>query len=339
MQVGVIGINYKVAELSWRENLARACDWRFSADCLSQESLSEEGHHFILLSTCNRTEIYFYSEDLTKTHSYLLNSLRTSLSPEYDQRFYSFFGYDCFLHLCRVTAGLDSAVLAETEIQGQVKTAYEKGKAQCTLPYDLHYLFQKSLKVGKEVRSAFTFKKPMPGIEDVVFQTGLAFFNSCRDIKILCIGASSINLKILSFLKAKEYPSLAICNRTTTIADQIAEKQGIKALHWEKSLEWQSFDWLIFGTKASHYLLKQEQLANNRQTKLIIDLGVPRNVDPLVGKTLHLMNIDQLNQTFGQRSSSLDEMISQAEFLVQQATAHLLQLFSSRSLFSLKLVS
>src|SRR4051812_9744096 len=120
MRVGIVGINHKLADLKLRERLAKACQKRFGPF-----QAVHGDHHFILLSTCNRTEVYFSSDDLAATHSYLLSILRTDVEEEFDHKLYSYFGTDCFSHLTRVTSGLDSAIIAETEIQGQVKTAYE----------------------------------------------------------------------------------------------------------------------------------------------------------------------------------------------------------------------
>src|SRR3954466_9975105 len=107
MRVGVVGINHKLADLKLRETLAKACQRRFSAG----NSL-HGNHSFVLLSTCNRTEAYFTSYELAETHTYLLNILRQEVFEEFDHKLYSFFGSDCFAHLARVTAGLDSAIIA-----------------------------------------------------------------------------------------------------------------------------------------------------------------------------------------------------------------------------------
>src|SRR5262245_20986881 len=116
MKVGVVGINHKLADLKLREQLAKNCQ-----KCFGSLRAVNEHHHFILLSTCNRTEIYFSSEDLTTTHTYLLSILRMEVEGEFDHKLYSYFGVDSFCHLTRVTLGLDSAIIGETEIQGQVK--------------------------------------------------------------------------------------------------------------------------------------------------------------------------------------------------------------------------
>src|SRR5690606_30288580 len=104
----------------------------------------------VILSTCNRAEIYFSGEDLAAVHSHLLSFLRAGVDVPFERTFYSFFGIDCFFHLCKVASGLDSAIFAESEIQGQVRVAYANAKK---LSSCLHFVFQKALKISKEIRS------------------------------------------------------------------------------------------------------------------------------------------------------------------------------------------
>ena len=91
MRIGVVGINYRLAELKLREALARTCQRRFAPS-----NIHPAEHTFILLSTCNRTEVYFCSDNLTESHSYLINILRNDIDEEFDQKLYAFFGSDCF---------------------------------------------------------------------------------------------------------------------------------------------------------------------------------------------------------------------------------------------------
>jgi len=335
MRIGVIGINHKLADLKLREFLAKACQRRFSADC-SMHGI----HAFILLSTCNRTEIYFSSDDLTLTHTYVLSILRQEVDQDFDQKLYSYFGFDCFQHLCRVTSGLDSAIVAETEIQGQVKASYEKACHYCKLPSDLHYLFQKALRIGKLVRIELPSKPGLPNLEHAVLSSGVELFDDRRDPKILFIGASDINLKVLSFLKQRRYQSITICNRTQQTACQVSEKYGVNTLTWDRLPSWIDFDWIVCGTKASDFLITRNDL-EKRDTvsrKLLIDLCVPRNVDPQLGKTFNLLNIDQINKSLKSRRHSLTESLAKAEDLIVRASAQHIRQFKMREIHKLQLV-
>lgn len=338
MRVGVVGINHKLADLTLRERLAKACQRRFASD----RSTHGEQRAFVLLSTCNRTEIYFYSDILAETHSYLLSILRQDVGEDFDQRLYSYFGLDCFLHLSRVTAGLDSAIVAETEIQGQVKTAYEKALLYCTLPFELHYLFQKSLKIGKQVRSELPIKPGLPDLEHAIINAGCALFEKPKHAKILCVGASEINVKIISFLKAKDFKNITLCNRTPEHARKITEDLQLNFLGWHQLSQWHEYDWIVFGTKSPEYLLKKEQVEGKMLgQKLVIDLCVPRNVDPLLSShpQINLLNIDQINRTLNIRRQGIAETLSQAEHIVIEAARQQTLLFRQRENHRLKILA
>lgn len=328
MRVGVIGINHKLADLTLRERLAKACQRRFSAEC----STHGDRHAFVLLSTCNRTEIYFFSQDLAETHSYLLSILRRDIEEDFDQKLYSFFGLDCFLHLARVSSGLDSAIVAETEIQGQVKIAYENARTYCSLPFELHYLFQKCLKIGKQVRAELPLKPGLPDLEHAIVNEGSHLFNNPKNAKILCIGASKINFKIITFLKIKDYKHITLCNRSIDKALSFMTDKQIKILDWRHLDQWKEYDWIIFGTKSTEYLLKKEHLDDQIGQKLIIDLCVPRNVDPDISghPQIHLLNIDQINRTLKIRRQSIVETLMHAEEMVLKAARQQILIFHQR---------
>lgn len=327
MRIGVVGINHRLAELKLRESLARTCQKRFGSGVIHHP-----GHSFVLLSTCNRTEIYFCSDDLTETHSYLINLLRDDVQDDFDQKLYSFFGPDCFLHLCRVTAGLDSAIVAETEIQGQVKIAYENTLEKTLLPSDLHFLFQKSLQIGKKVRTHLPLQRGLPNLEHAILNAGMIEQADCgRDFPILFIGASDINLKICHFLKTKGYSNLTICNRTL----RPTEIQGVATLHWDQFDRWTEFDWIIAGTKAQEPLIHEGNIPEGLIAgKTLFDLSVPRNIDPNLAKDprITLWNIDQLNQMLYARREKMNHLLLSAEQLVVESTENYLCNFRKREI-------
>ncbi|MCH9609674.1 MAG: Glutamyl-tRNA reductase [Chlamydiales bacterium] len=280
MRIGVIGINHKLASLTLREKIAKVCSRRFNP-CSLHSKIA-----YIPLSTCNRTEIYFHADNLSEAHSYLLYVLREGIDEEFEQRVYSYFGIDCFQHLARVTAGLDSAMIGETEIQGQVKQAYLEAKEK--LPSELHFLFQKSLKIGKQVRSQFTIRRGLSSLEETIYATGSEYLGGLEDKKILFVGVSNINQKIYSWLQRKKIGKITYCNRT---AEKISHP---RKLDWENLERWHTYDLVIFGTKCPHFLIENAPRLSG--SRLLIDLSVPRNVNPKMARhpQLKLMNIDQL---------------------------------------------
>ena len=318
MRIGVVGINHKQAPLELRERLAAAARSRFGA-----MRLLHLHHQFILLSTCNRTEIYFSSEDPAATHTYILNVLRRDLSDEFDQRLYSFFGVECFLHLSKVAAGLDSAILGESEIQGQVKEAY-LNRAACSK--ELHYLFQKGLKNGKMVRNALPAKPGLPDIEQALYQ--LAETRLPKNPKVLFVGASAINHKIATYLKKKGL-KLTFTNRTNEKGKKMAASLGADYLLWENFSHWTQYDWVIFGTKSYTPLLCREEIPDNIAPKLLTDLSLPRNVesDVEMHPAITLFNIDQLQGLVMQQRTELADAVTEAEKRLLEATKRQVESF------------
>lgn len=328
MRVGVIGINHKLANLQLRELLAKACQ-----RCFMTGGSTHGEHTFVLLNTCNRTEVYFTSEDLAATHTYLLHILRGEVKDDFDQKVYSYFGKDCFLHLSRVASGLDSAIVAETEIQGQVKSAYENAANCIKLPGELHYIFQKSLQIGKKVRSELPMGRGMPDLEHAIFQTGMQFFQEPQKAKILFVGASDINCKILSFLKAKNLNNITLCNRSSKRMQTVSSSYELKMLDWAALGDWHQFNWIIFGTKAPHHLIRRNDIQNHCLShKLIIDLCVPRNVEPQLGRgqNITLLNIDQINRILRVRQQQMSHTLMQAENLVSEAAQQYMEMYNQK---------
>jgi len=331
LRIGVVGINHKLADLKLRECFAKIYQQRFSSG-----KSAHINHTLVLLTTCNRSEVYFTSNDLANTHSYIINILRRDLHDNeetFDQKLYSYFGHDCFSHLARVTAGLDSAIVAETEIQGQVKAAYENSLTHLDLPCELHYLFQKSLKIGKQIRTELPLGRGVPDLEHAILNASYHVFSEPEKARILFVGASDINRKILSFLKKRNFDDITICNRSQKPANVIAQKYQLGTLEWSKLYCWTDYDIIVFGTKSpEHVISKRDLCSNTIDHKLIIDLCVPRNVDPKLGRNpkIALLNIDQINRTLKTRRERLHGLLSKAESIVHDSTKKHIELFVQR---------
>ncbi|NGX55556.1 MAG: Glutamyl-tRNA reductase [Chlamydiae bacterium] len=318
MQIGLIGINHKIAGLSFRERFAKVCQTLFG--------MAHSRLQVVLLSTCNRTEMYFSSPDLAKSHSTLLNLLKDHLSEEFDHLLYSYFGIDCFYHLARVTAGLDSAIIGETEIQGQVKSAYEAAMSHYKLPHALHFLFQKSLKIGKKVRFSFPGLAEKVSLEEIILERATDLLGDLRDKKILFVGASKINKKILARFKQRGVTQISLCNRSTP--DLVPSE---RLLPWHQLSRWLEYDLTIFGTKSPDYLISPSTFSP--RSRVIIDLGVPRNVDPRLGRLpqISLFNIDQLSHlaTYKQKFEKSGPLYLASQIVAEGARNHHL-LFQSK---------
>lgn len=282
LKVGVIGLNHKTADLAIREAVARG------ASSLSAQKALFFPYPTVLLSTCNRTEIYFSAENLSEAHANILFFLRSVIGGVFEQNLYSYFHNDCFIHLCRVTAGLDSAIMAETEIQRQVKLAYAEGLRHLKLPSCMHYIFQKALKVAKNLRSSFAMQAP--SLSSSLYEIGTAFWGSISDRRILFVGYSRINCGIASFFIRKGVKRFHL---VTQNPEQVFLEGAI--ICSRRLLErWNEFDWIISASKAERPLI----YGKSDRRHLICDLSVPRNVDPGVegSSQICLMNIERINE-------------------------------------------
>lgn len=327
MQIGVIGVNHKLADLQLREHLAKVCQIQFV-----RENLFRKESSFVLLSTCNRTEIYFGSEDMGEAHSYFLQNLRKEIPFPFEQKLYSYFGIDCFSHLVKVATGLDSAIPGETEIQGQVKQAYETSQKTMTLLPEIHFMFQKGLKIAKELRTKFEVGRGLPDIEHAVLTAGLNMFGDAWERSILVVGFSEINQRICRFLKHRGFKSITVVNRTDEKAARFAEENRFSFMPWEELYSWPLFDWVVVGTKSHEYLLHDKGRGKRESHQLLIDLSVPRNIDPDLGvhKEITLLNIDQMNHEVKYRERQIRDLLAVVEEQAAQEVHKYYRLFKER---------
>lgn len=311
MHIAVLGINYKSAEICIREFVSRACRKR-----LSGESEVAEMLHCVILSTCNRTEIYFCAENLAEAHSQLLHVLREEVPIAFEHKLYSYFGIDCFMHLAHVTSGLDSAIIAESEIQRQVKVAYQHTLLHYRLPSCMHYLFQKCLKLGKGVRSEVPLTDTQVSVPKTLFQISSHLMKDLDALPILFIGNSEINRKVIAYFKRRGVHQLSLCTRSLYSAKEMAEKDHLTLLSWEQLPKWQEYPLVICGTNASGYVI--ETPAHALRTRLIFDLSMPRKVNPALAghPQIVLLNIQELSELIESEQKKNRLEIDRAEELI-----------------------
>lgn len=310
MQIGVLGISHQSAGIQMRELVSKAAQARLSSE---REFYP---FSFVVLSTCHRTEVYFSAINLAEAHSRILNELREFIVIPFEHKIYSYFGLDCFLHLAHVASGLDSIIIGESEIQRQVKVAYEKAQLESELPGSLHFLFQKCLKMGKEVRSKII---PIPGgisIEKVIFNTNRLLLKDWKSNPLFFIGNSEVNRRVMIYFKERGLNEISLCTRSEHSGREFSSKWGIRIFPWSAISCWKDFSLVVCGSNVSEYLIQNVQ--GSFRTQLIFDLGVPRNVDPMVGKhpKLTLLNMEEIGQMLGRQQSENLKEWGQAEQLI-----------------------
>ena len=162
----------------------------------------------------------------------------------------------------------------------------------------------------------------MPNLEHAICQIGQCLFPVQQKVRLLFVGASAINQKILLFLKAKNFNQIMLCNRSDDVTDSWAIFHGVERLEWSRLHHCFDYDWVIFGTKSPDYLITQPRIGiPSSDRKLVMDLCVPRNVEPSLGedKSITLLNIDQINHWLSIRRQDTNHLFAEAERRVIQA--------------------
>ena len=295
--IGVIGINHASANLEVRERIGAALIFVTTRiPCLQVIP-------HVTITTCNRTEWYFSSVKPMEIQTEALALLRKIIDDQSLHSLYTYFGVNCCIHLNRVVAGLDSAFFGETEIQGQIKLAYLKAISEKTADSQLHYLFQKALHAGKIVRKSFNHSLICKKNLESRIVERIRALDRVLPPSILIIGASMINYRICHALKYEgHFSRIFIANRTHEKAQEFAKRFGIDALALDQAIQsWRKYDCIISAVKSQGYILKREDVDTqvqqplSLQPSLVIDLGVPRNIDPFLSDSIgKLENIDSL---------------------------------------------
>lgn len=315
LKLAVIGLNHKTAELDFREIMAKG------ASALSGEKALFFSHPTILLSTCNRTEIYFSADDLAEAHSDLLIFLRRHIDDSFEHRLYSYFGLDAFFHLSRVAAGLDSAIFAESEIQRQVKVAYQNAARISKLPSCVHYAFQKALKIGKEVRTIYGLSSAAPNLASTIWELANSAFEDLPLRKLLFIGHSEINRNLAAYFNRKKGPRLFLSTKQPS-AVRIPD---CTVFDRSELLHWRNYDLIIAASASDQYLISGVAV----RPQLIFDLSVPRNVDPQLKTSpkITLYNIETLNEIVAEKRQAHLADSGRIDELVRARTIQLARLY------------
>ena len=299
MHIGVLGVNFKTAGLALHEVIAR------NALAVFQE---ERLIPVVLLSTCNRTEIYFSAENLVSAR----DELQERIGLEEEESLYSYFDEDCFSHLCKVTSGLDSAIFLETEIASQVKLAYACACKRFVLPSVIHYVFQKSFKIAKSIRTLFLLqKRGSPTLFSTLWQIAEREWGDVREKKVLLVGHSRTHRRLSSFFMRKGVLDLTFCSRHP---ERVV---GMNACGRDRLPYWNEYDLISCASQEDRFLICGE---GKKEKHLIFDLSVPRNVDPDVeSESVKLFNIEQINAFLAQTKDLLKEPLGRAESYIEES--------------------
>lgn len=322
MNILCAGLNHRMAHIDVRERFAvRETEM---GDMLGRLREIEGVTGAVMLSTCNRVELY--ASSLCPLRA--LEGFRLILADRagLEAPLYHHDTPHAVRHLFRVASGLDSMVIGETEILGQVKKAYAAAAEAGAATRPLHKLFQHAFRVAKSVRTATQITSGPTSIGSVAVELAGKIFGSLVDRRVMILGAGEISERTARSLQSRGVRSVIVSNRTYERAAALAAEIGGMALHfdhWEKGFA--DIDILISSTNAPHMILTPEKLEPLLKLRrgaplFVIDLAVPRDADPSINEMdgVFLYDIDSLEQIASQSLDVRRQEVDRCESLIEQ---------------------
>jgi len=329
-EILAIGVSHKTAPLELRERAALT-EGR-AAGVLSELVAAEGVQEAAAISTCNRTELYLYAADPVAAESLAL----ATLAREADTRptelvghLYSMRGADAAHQLFRVTAGLDSMIIGEAEIQGQVKRAYELALVEGATGPILNRLFRGALAAGKRARSETGISEGALSVPQVAVELAQRTLGDLGSRRVLVVGAGETAELTARALAARGVEAVFIANRRYDRAIGLAERFGGRAVRFEELPEQMAeADIVAASTSSPHHVIERDGLAGvmagrDGRPLLLVDLAVPRDIHPdcreLAGVTLY--DMDDLQQLVERNVSGREAEARRAEGVLRSELA------------------
>jgi len=326
----LVGLNHKTAPLAVRERLLAGCQQQVNllADLLAIDGVREILH----LSTCNRVELVASADEATVAMDALKSFLARYGGLTNDEAASCLYGYgdeEAIKHLFRVTSSLDSLVMGEAQILGQVKEAYRQALGQNATGIALNRLMHRAFRTAKRVRTETGIAANPVSVSYAAVELAKKIFGTLTGKKILVIGAGEMAELTCTHLIGNGAEALTVANRSLAQAQLLAEKFHGKAIGLNALDEGlMDADIVISSTGAPSYVVTQEmirQCLRKRKNRLLflIDIAVPRDIDPAVDgiENVYLYNIDNLQDIVDENIKNRRRESLKAEEIIQEEVA------------------
>ncbi len=329
MILGCLGLNHRTTPVEVREKFS-VPGHRLAAEGKLLKSLGSVDQ-CVILSTCNRMEIYFWSEDPAAAFREIVESY---LGLEYgacrnEGFFYELHGGEAVAHLCGVLSGLDSMMLGETEIFGQGKEAYRAAFEAGLTGMHANKTFQHAFAIAKKVRSETNINVGATSVGSAAVDLAEQIFGILKGAKVLILGAGEMSRLTAQALKSRGAESVFVANRSYERAVDLAASIGGEAIGYDQWFEYlTNIDIVIASTAAPHYILDREMLLPLREARkyrslFLIDISVPRNISPDTNhiEEVYLYDIDTLQQLADEARRSREMEILRCEQIIRNGVA------------------
>ena len=331
MQLTVVGLNHQTAPLSIREKLAFAA--ANLPDAVSNLARSEAAEEAVILSTCNRTELYCVGESekiinwLAKYHNLPVEEIRPYL--------YTLDNNETVRHAFRVACGLDSMVLGEPQILGQIKDAVRVAQEQESINTHLNALFQKTFAVAKEVRTDTAVGENSVSMASASVKMAEQIFPSISDLNVLFIGAGEMIELVATYFAAKNPKLITVANRTHQRAQELCDKLSVNAeacLLNELPDILHDYDVVVSSTASQLPLVGKgmvERALKKRHNMpvFLLDLAVPRDIEAEVGELedAYLYTVDDMMDIVQSGKDARKKAAAAAESMVEEKVSEFIR--------------
>ena len=305
MSVVVVGLNHRTVPLDLLERMTVPSSLlpKALADLTSREHVTEA----VVLSTCNRIEVYAFAEKFHGAYQDIRNFFAevSHVAPEeFSDHLTSLYDGDAARHLFSVASGLDSAVLGEHEILGQVRTAWEVSSAEGAVGPVLNPLFRHALEVGKRVRTETAISRNITSVSQAAVAMATDRLGGLEGRQVLVVGAGEMGEGLARALHSGGVAGIRVANRTWDRAVEVAERLGGVPVRLDDlPHHLAEVDVLLTSTGASAVILEHGDLASvvgerHGRDLLVVDIAVPRDVDPAAGEIegVTLLDMDDLRE-------------------------------------------
>ncbi|AZI87451.1 glutamyl-tRNA reductase [Kosakonia cowanii] len=340
MTLLALGINHKTAPVALRERIA------FSPETLDQalESLLAQPmvQGGVVLSTCNRTELYLSVEERENLQEALVRWLcdyHHLREDEVRQSLYWHEDNDAVSHLMRVASGLDSLVLGEPQILGQVKKAYADSHRGHGNASELERMFQKSFSVAKRVRTETDIGASAVSVAFAACTLARQIFESLSTVTVLLVGAGETIELVARHLREHKVQNMIIANRTRERAELLANEVGAEVIGLSEIDERLKDADIVISSTASPLpiigkgMVERAMKARRNKPMLLVDIAVPRDVEPEVGEiaNAYLYSVDDLQSIIQHNLAQRKAAAVQAETIVAQETSEFMAWLRAQS--------
>lgn len=335
MSVVVIGLSHHSSPVELREKFAFSEGLIPEAlEQMKAAGLVTEG---VILSTCNRVEIYAVTPHPEQQSFELLQKFfvqHREFRGELNDEMYMLGEPNSLEHLFKVASGLDSMVLGETEILGQLKKAYDLALQNKHTGGRLNKLFQKAFNVAKYIRTHTNIQRGSVSVGSVSVELAEKIFSTLSDRKVMVIGAGDTSEKTARSLLSRGAHSVIVSNRSYERAEALANELGGRAVHFDEwANEFANVDIVISSTSAPHYVIDRKKLEplmalRHNRPLLLIDIAVPRDIEPGLENffdNVYSYNIDDLQAIAEEYLKQRHEEIARCEAIIREKAKELLQ--------------